>query len=127
MKPEPVRPISGRCDACPVRPGVRCKASDVPRMCELAAGGRSEQLRKIVEASGDTPEGPAAAPRFTPAQIADARRRTRAGVAVKKCPDRVPEPGCGCSGRATCKRDGASKTRQECYACVEAAGLVSIG
>jgi hypothetical protein len=65
--------------------------------------------------------------RFTAAQVRRAQEDARIAAKVKKCPDREPVPGCGCSGEARCRRDGAVKQRLECYACVEAAGLVQIG
>jgi hypothetical protein len=90
-------------------------------IADLATGDVADPIR------GESKQLPAGSSHFTPEQRRDARRQVRCGVAVKKCPDRIPEPGCGCSGRAICARDGASKSRAECYECVEAAGLVEMG
>jgi hypothetical protein len=130
MKPEPIYPTGEMCGNCPVGHGG-CICLRVPMYRLRAERGRPDDFEAIRKASGQAPPpGPPPPGRrdlITPEQAAAARHQARLAKAAKACPDRVPEPGCGCSGRATCKRDGASKTRQQCWACVEAAGPVEIG
>lgn len=103
------------CAACPCDDPGRCPGTGNAHLCGIAARGTAAGLDHVRGLAGEPPRGLPGAP---PLPLAESIRRV---AAINACPDRTPTPGCGCSGTATCARDGQVKTRDACWSCVATA------
>lgn len=105
----------GRCPGCPLARGSSCAGIDVPRLCQLVDPNHaSYDPSYLVALTFEAEEAPPA-PRQP---LGESLRLLRA---VRACPHRTEQPGCGCNGGAACELRGSSAPLvglSDCFDCL---------
>jgi hypothetical protein len=102
-----------RCAGCPIPCDQYCRGEDVARFCELVGfDPRYREVLKQFALDGRPDLEP-----LIPTAVS-----VRLLAAMKQCPFRSVDPGCGCSGGRCALRHARPVNHRECFACIQRYG-----